>query len=163
MLGVGYWFPDEYTDWAPKFDEAIKKAGAETVLTIVWPDKHDAYTIQEYVAVNDALASQLGARVAPVGVAVDRVMRERPELIQYVDEYHVNAYGWYLDLCVLYATMFERSPEGLAYRMEDIPKFSEEGKLWRLYKLPDGWQISEEDAAYLQQIAWDTVQEYQKP
>jgi hypothetical protein len=42
---------------------------------------------------------------------------------------------------VVYATLFDESPEGLTY-------------------CPRG--ISEDEAAFLQRIAWETVQEYQE-
>jgi hypothetical protein len=161
VIGMRYWCtgPDlkEFTDWAPKFSALFKQAGAQTVLTVPWMDELDTRTIQECAAVADELASQLGARVAPVGQAVERVRRERPGLIEYVDQYHVNAPGWYLAMCVLYATLFNRSPEGLAYRLDDVPVPSPEGSLWNL---PKGWALPDADAAYLQRVAWETVQEH---
>jgi hypothetical protein len=150
--------PDEdkkvYADWVPKYDEAFKKAGAQSVLTAVWPDRIDEGTARKTTAVVDSLAAPSGAHVAPVGLAVERVRRERPGLITYVDDYHVNAPGWYLLMCVLYATLFERSPEGLKYRLDDVPADSEEALLW---SLPKGWALSDEDAGYLQRVAWETV------
>ena len=53
---------------------------------------------------------------------------------------HGNNYGNYLAACVLYATIFDRSPVGLSDRMLGM--------------------ISDEDAAFLQKVAWDTVTEY---
>jgi hypothetical protein len=126
---------------------------------VPWPDQHDKITIPEYMAVADGLSAQLGAPVAPVALAVDRVQRERPGLIEYVDEYHVNAQGWYLQMCVLYAVLFNRSPEGLKYRMDDVPWPSSEQSLWSLPK--GGWSLSDADAAYLQRVAWETVKEHQ--
>jgi hypothetical protein len=158
VIGIGYWSAPEFTDWAPKFDEDFKKAGAQTVITVPWPDQNDKITVPEYMAVADGLAAKLSARVSPVALAVDRVRRERPGLIEYVDDYHVNAPGWYLDMCVLYATLFDRSPEGLKYRMADVPVPSEESGLW---KLSSGWALTDADAAYLQRVAWETVQERQ--
>ena len=162
MIGIGYWCkgPDapKFTDWVPKYDEAFKQAGAQTVITAPWPDQHDKETVSEYMAVADGLAAQLGARVAPVGPAMDRVWRERPGLIEYVDEYHVNAPGWYLQMCVLYATLFDRSPEGLKYRLDRVPVPSSESALW---SLPKGWALPDADAAYLQRVAWETVTAHQ--
>ena len=149
----------EFTDWVPKFDEAFKTGrGADRDRPCPGRIEHDTITIPEYMAVADGLSAQLGARVAPVGLAVDRVRRERPGLIEYVDEYHVNAPGWYLQMCVLYATLFDRSPEGLKYRLDDVPVPSPEGSLWNL---PKGWALPDADAAYLQRVAWETVTEHQ--
>ncbi len=164
VIGAGYWYEgrDEklFTDSVPKFDEAFKKAGARTIITASWADRADAGTdaVPKMTALANSLAAQLGARVAPVGLAVERVRHERAGLVEYVDDGHVNAPGWYLQMCVLYATLFERSPQGLKYRLDDVRVHSEEGVLWNL---PAGWALPDADAAYLQKIAWDTVTEQQ--
>lgn len=77
-----------------------------------------------------------------------RSLRERPGLNLYApDEMHPSWAGTYLEGCVLYATIFGRSPIGLTHRISDTTT--------------GDWQISEEDAADLQRIAWETVQDYQ--
>lgn len=163
VIGAGY-SPDEpevrkFSDWVPKFDERSREAGAQTVLVVPWPRQQDINSVQDRAVVADDVAAQLGARVAPVALAIARVMHERPDLLQYVDDLHVNAAGWYLEMCVLYATLFDRSPEGLTYRLDDVPADSPEARLW---VLPASWALSDEEAGYLQQVAWVTVQEYQK-
>jgi hypothetical protein len=46
--------------------------------------------------------------------------------------------------------------------MEDFSPATEWGSNWiSFWQLPDGWQVSDEDAAFLQRIAWETVQAYQ--
>ena len=60
-------------------------------------------------------------------------------------------------MCVLYSTIFDRSPLGLSYRLGDVASGSSESQLWNV---TEGWSLSNEDAAYLQQVAWDTVTEY---
>jgi hypothetical protein len=68
--------------------------------------------------------------------------------------------GTYLTLCVLYATLFDRSPVGLTYRMADVGPADEAYWYWHLNMEKD-WQLSADDAAFLQRIAWETAQEYQ--
>ena len=68
-----------------------------------------------------------------------------------------SPYGYYLTLCVLYATIFEQSPVGLSYRLADVFPAPVEGKAWNLTA---GWAIAEQDAAFLQRVAWDTVVAY---
>ena len=84
--------------------------------------------------------------VAADGLAWQRAMEERPELdMYYKDKLHPSVYAHYLAACVVYATVFGESPAGLTY-------------------LPSkgfGIKITEEEAAFLQRIAWETVQEYQ--
>jgi hypothetical protein len=55
------------------------------------------------------------------------------------DLVHASWQGAYLAAAVIYATIFGRSPEGLDYT----------------------FGVSEEDAAFLQRIAWQTVTDWQ--
>jgi hypothetical protein len=56
---------------------------------------------------------------------------------------HQSPFGSYLAACVIYSTLYDESPEGSSYR-----------------QLPDGTELSPEDAALAQQIAWKTWQEF---
>ena len=76
---------------------------------------------------------------------------------------HGNLYGTYLSMCVIYATIFERSPVGLAYHYDVPPQGSQENIMRRMaYEMTDFTPISEEEAAFLQRIAWETVQDYEQ-
>ena len=90
-----------------------------------WLDKHDG----------------LGASVAPVGVAMEKALAERPDLEMISsDALHPSPAGTYLAAATIYATLFDRSPEGLDFTAS---------------------AVEPEDAAFLQRIAWETVQEWQ--
>jgi hypothetical protein len=130
----------EFTEYARKFDQAIKQAGAETVFYMVYPYKDiDETTTEGIVAAYRKIGQDLGVKVAPVSLAFSRALKERPDLNLYApDGEHPNSAGIYLEACVLYATIFGRSPVGLT-----------------------DWHISEKDAADLQRIAWETVRDYQ--
>jgi hypothetical protein len=157
----------EFTEYARKFDQAIKQAGAETVLYMVYPYKDsNETTTKEIVAAYRKIGQGLGVKVAPVSLAFSRALKERPDLGLYApDGQHPSWAGIYLEACVLYATIFERSPVGLTYRMSgralgdwQVSSVFEQQVL--LYLNGFDWQISEKDAADLQRIAWETVQEY---
>jgi hypothetical protein len=158
----------EFTEYGRRFDQAIKEAGAETVFYMVYPYK-DAKetTTEEIAAAYSKIGQDLGAKVAPVALAFSRALRERPDLNLYaLDGEHPSWAGIYLEGCVLYATLFGRSPVGLTYRMQGTapgdwqlsPGLEREALMYL-----DGanWEISEKDAADLQRIAWETVQDYQ--
>ena len=121
---------------------------------LTMPRPHNPITIEEIAQAHRDLATELGAEVAPVGLAWQQAMEERPE----VDLYNVHGvqpsiYGTCLAANVVYATVFGKNPSGLAY----LPP---EG----IYPLSNGETVSgitEEEAAFLQRIAWETVQEYQ--
>jgi hypothetical protein len=158
----------EFYEYGRKLDQAIKQAGAETVFYMVYPYKDSKETTtQEIAAAYSKIGQDLGAKVAPVSLAFSRSLRERPDLDLYArDGEHPSWAGIYLEGCVLYATLFGRSPAGLTYRMQGnaigdwkVSSLFEQSAL--LYLDGANWQISEKDAADLQRIAWETVQDYQ--
>jgi hypothetical protein len=159
----------EFAEYGRRFDEAIRQAGAETVFTMVQPYQNaPEATTTEIAATYGKVGQELGARVAPVGLAFRRAQQERPDLNLYAaDRKHPSWAGIYLAGCVLYATLYDRSPVGLTYRMQGAPLHdwqvsdAERTMLWRLLgaNFPGAtWEISERDAADLQRIAWETVQ-----
>jgi hypothetical protein len=158
---------DKFYEYAPRFDEEIQKIGAHTVLYMnqAWKKKFDPQlTAEDLAAIYGQLGEELGAKVAPVALAWQRSIQQRPDLELYApDEVAGNLRGSYLSLCVIYATIFERSPVGLSYHYSDVPQGSQE-YIWRrmYFRMTDWTPISEEEAAFLQRIAWETVQDYEQ-
>jgi hypothetical protein len=147
---------ETFHEYARKFDAEIKEAGAETVLFMAWPHK-GAFETGEIAQIAQAhrdIAAELGVDVVPVCLAWQRAMEELPEVDVYTpDDVHPSVYGTYLAVNVVYATVFGESPVGLAYVPPD-----------KYFTVSTGEVIegmSEEAAASLQRIAWQTVQEYQ--
>ena len=96
------------------FDEAIKAAGAKSVLYMTWA-RGDAPESQQ--AITDAYAGigrELGAAVVPVGLAWQRFLGEhsRPALHDR-DQSHPTLAGSYLAACVFLAVLFQVSPVGI--------------------------------------------------
>jgi hypothetical protein len=118
------------------FDEAIKAAGARTVLYMTWA-RQNAPESQE--AITDAYAGiggELGATVVPVGLAWQRFLSQHDQpALHDKDQSHPTLAGSYLAACVFLAVLYEESPVG-------IP--GEVGGL------------SEKDLALLQKVAWQT-------
>ena len=133
---------DPFLEHARLLDQEISEAGSATVFFMTWPyQRLDWVTLDEIVAAHQTIGTELQAPVAPVGLAFERAEFERPDLAMLSgDKEHESMEGTYLAANVLFATLFGESPEGLAYR-------------------PTG--VSDEDAAFLQRIAWETVQEWQ--
>jgi hypothetical protein len=140
------------------FDKAIKNAGARTLLFMTWEGKNPdlSRTMNEINQAHDEIASELGIKVAPVGLAWQRSFQERPELELYDDGIHPNLYGTYLSACVIYATIFERSPVGIDYQPFDL--FAGNKIMEKEY---EDWQFTDDEVAFMQQIAWETVVDYQ--
>ncbi len=158
---------DKFYDYARQFDEEIQKIGGHTVLYMQhpWKKKMDPpLTTEDYAEIYGKLGKELGVKVAPAALAWQRSVQQRPDLELYApDEGHGNLRGTYLSLCVIYATIFERSPVGLSYHY-DVPQRSVEYNFRRMYyRMKDWTPISEEEAEFLQRIAWETVRDYEQP
>ena len=61
------------------------------------------------------VSSALGIKVAPAGLAFANALSERPHLALYSQDGHPTVDGTYLAACVVYGTVFGRSPVGIAY------------------------------------------------
>ncbi|MFL7868629.1 MAG: hypothetical protein AB8I58_07365 [Anaerolineales bacterium] len=149
---------DSFHEYARKFDALIKESGAKTVFFMAWPFEEGGevpITYEEIAQAHRDIATELGADVAPVALAIQRTIKERPDLdVNDADGFHPSIYATYLSANVVYATISGKSPEGLTYLP---PKGN--------YKLSDRETvvegITEEEAAFLQRVAWETVQDYQ--
>jgi hypothetical protein len=148
---------DSFHEYARKYDTKIKESGAKTVLYMAWPVDDglvNPITYEELVQAHREVAAEIGADVAPVALAMQRSMAERPELdVIGRDNTHPSIYGTYLAANVIYATIFGESPEGLTYLPQVKTYFLSNGRSTK--------GINEEDAAFLQRIAWETVQDFQ--
>jgi hypothetical protein len=123
----------------------IRKNGAEPIFFLTWGHKNGwpENAIMTYRDMQQGLnngylsiASELDARVSPVGVAWALTRRDNPQMnLWQADGSHPAVQGTYLAACVFYAVIFQESPEGLSFR--------------------DG--LSLEDAQWLQKMAADTV------
>lgn len=145
---------ETFHEYARRFVAEIEKSGAKPVLFMAWPYERLGWiSMDEIAQAHFDIAMELGVDVAPVGLAMQQAMKEHPEIDMLSgDAEHPSIYGTYLAVAVVYATVFEKSPVGIAY----LP--------------PEGWYllsnevivrgVTDEEAAFLQRIAWDTVQEY---
>jgi len=130
-----------FLEYARLFDQEVKEAGAETVFFMTWPyARLDWIDLDGIVDAHRLIEAETGAKVAPVGVAMDKALAERPELAMLgSDAEHESPAGTYLAAATIYATLFARSPEGLDFVADNVA--------------PD-------DAAFIQRVAWETVQEW---
>ncbi len=127
--------PDEFVEYAGKFDGQVRAAGGQTVLFMTWerPDSIQyGVTTQALAEAYYAAGNQFGIIVAPVGSAFAQAIQQKPDVVLYAQDGHPTVEGTYLAGCVLYATILGKSPVGLGYA-------------------PPG--ISNEDRDFLQQVA----------
>jgi len=119
----------KFYDAAQKLDEEIRRSGAKTVLLMTWERPDSAafgVTTDNLAAAYYAAGMGLGVKVAPAGLAFARSISEKPELVLYSKDGHPTMAGTYLAACVLYGTIFGRSPVGNNYFDKSIPKETRE-------------------------------------
>ncbi|MBI3409198.1 MAG: hypothetical protein HY040_12700 [Planctomycetes bacterium] len=96
------------------FDEAIKAAGAKTILYLTWARKHAPQTQQTITDAYLEIGRELGATIVPVGEVWQRFMRNHDlPVLHDRDGSHPSLAGSYLAACVFYAVLFEKSPVGI--------------------------------------------------
>ena len=126
-----------FRDAAERLVQIIRDNDARPVFFMTWayidePEMtarlDDAYT---------SIGKKLGAQVVPVGLAFERAIQLRPDLkLRIADRKHPTIAGTYLAACTFYAALHQENPEGLSYTAGLEP----------------------DDAAFLQRIAWETVE-----
>lgn len=132
---------------AIEFDEVIRKRGARTVLYMtqahVKPSRQASPDMMRKIEnMYVSVANEIGALVIPAGLAFEEAYRRRPaiKLHQDYDGSHPTELGVYLAACTVFASLYGKSPVGNTYDYYG--------------------RISKEDAAFLQQVAEDTVKKF---
>ncbi|MGE0557437.1 MAG: DUF4886 domain-containing protein [Burkholderiales bacterium] len=130
-----------------EYSELIRKRGGQVALYMnhvyVPPHKQAKpenirLTEAHYLAAGNAVK----ALIIPVGLAFEEAYRRKPDMKLHkdFDGTHPELIGTYLAACVVYASIYGKSPVGNSYDYY--------GK------------VSKEDAAFLQQVAEDTVKKF---
>lgn len=96
------------------FDGLIRDSGAKTVLYMTWARAAEMDRQDELTDAYASIGRELGAIVAPVGVAWQEVLRGKPPIVLHDrDGSHPNAVGSYLAACVFYGVIIGATPVGL--------------------------------------------------
>jgi hypothetical protein len=129
------------------FDKEIKKHGARTALYMthayVKPHKKaDPNMIRDIETLYVETGNKVGALVIPVGLAFEEAYKQRPDmkLHKQFDGSHPDLIGTYLAACVVYASLYGRSPVGNPYDYYGA--------------------IDKDTALFLQKVAEKTVQKF---
>jgi hypothetical protein len=117
----------------------VRAKGAKPVFFMSWAyaDKPEmtAQLAEAYTVAGNAN----NGLVIPAGLAFARAISKQPELNLYApDKRHPSLAGTYLATCVVFAALTGRSPVGNSYLAN----------------------IDAPTATFLQNVAWETVQEY---
>lgn len=115
----------KFRQFAQAFDREIQRQGAKTVLLMTW-ERPDSViygvTTANLATAYKTVGRELGAKVAPAGLAFERSRQQKPDLALYSDDGHPTIAGTYLAACVLYGTLFDRSPLGRPATAATIPR-----------------------------------------
>jgi hypothetical protein len=152
----------DFESAAESWIRAIEHAGAKPVLYLTWARQD---TPEDQAALNHyyfEAAAERHTMVAPVGLAWGRVRQESSIPLFQPDGSHPLPAGSYLAACTLYATIFDRNPNGLPVKITGIPvdlktEKAEPDKSATLVDLP------ENEAKVLQTAAWKAVGESRAP
>jgi hypothetical protein len=103
------------------FDEAIKAAGAKTVLYMTWARQHAPETQRAITDAYSSIGRELGAIVVPVGIVWQRFLRmlDRP-VLHDKDRSHPTVAGSALAACVFFAVLLGESPIGLDIEVKGL-------------------------------------------
>jgi hypothetical protein len=121
------------------YERQIREAGARTALYMTWAWRGKPDMTRPLADAYVAAGNDSGSLVVPVGLAFERALKLRPDLVlHHSDDQHPSLEGTYLSACVFYAALYGRSPAGSGYTAG----------------------LPADTAAFLQRAAWETVQEF---
>lgn len=153
--------PKLFYDYARRFDVEIKRTGAKTVFYMTWARLNAPETQAALTSAYTTIATETKSIMAPAGVAWERALKANPELSLHLpDKSHPTPSGSYLAACVLYSTLFGKSPEGLSGRLLGFQ--IDTGGTTLAEAGAELVNLSPEEAERLQRIAWETAKEYRK-
>jgi hypothetical protein len=131
---------------AAALQSRIAVTGAQTVLFMTWARQHFPEMQAGLARVYAVIAHEIGARVAPVGLAWEAALAADPSLALHTeDKSHPTPLGSYLAACVFYATFFGESPVGLPAKLTTAGGEA-------LVEIPEA------QAQLVQSVTWDVVQ-----
>ena len=125
----------------------VKDSGSDAALYMIhaYVKPHEDYDpgmLGKVVALYDQAGKITNTNVLPVGIAFANAYKEKPNLKLHkdFDGTHPDILGTYLAACVLYASIYKKSPIGIKYNYFD--------------------SINDEDIKFLQQVAHKTVEDF---
>lgn len=136
-----------FREKAIEFSVEIAKTGAKTALYMthayVKPNEHASpVMIRKVEDMYVSVGNEMGALVIPVGLAFEEAYRRKPDIKLHMeyDGSHPNLVGTYLAACVVYDSLYGKSPVGNSYDYN--------GK------------VDKETVVFLQKVADETVRKF---
>ncbi|WP_335158676.1 SGNH/GDSL hydrolase family protein [Nostoc sp.] len=140
--------PQEMYKYATLFDAEIKRVNSQTVFYLTWAKQNQPETQQILTDAYMNIAQELKAKVAPVGIAWQKIQEANLKLNLYnSDRSHPSPIGSYVAACVFYTTFYENSPVGLSRRV-----YSSDSSTPQQSNRIELESLSETDAQMIQQL-----------
>lgn len=137
----------EFREKVKEYSKIIADRGGKTALymTHVYVKPHKQAKPENMRLTEELYVSagnEVGALVIPVGLAFEEAFRRKPDMQLHkdYDGSHPNLSGTYLAACVVYASLYGKSPVGNTYDYYG--------------------NVDKETAAFLQKVAEDTVKKF---
>jgi hypothetical protein len=128
-----------FTEYAKKDADIVRAHGAIPIFFMSWAYSDKPEMTAQLAEAYTVAGNANNALVIPAGLAFAKALQKQPELDLYQpDKRHPSAAGTYLAACTSFAALTGRSPVGNSYHAN----------------------VDEPTAKFLQQVAWETVQEY---
>ena len=128
-----------FHEYAEKHSATVRKHGAKPILFMTWAYADKPEMTQQLAEEYTIAGNKNDALVIPAGLAFAKAIAKKTGIGMYApDKRHPSMLGTYLSACTIYAALYNKSPVGLSYTAG----------------------INAEMAKFLQEIAWETVQEY---
>jgi hypothetical protein len=102
-------------------DEAIKAAGAKTILYMTWARAHAPDSQKALTDGYTSIGKELGATVVPAGLAWQQFLAKHSQPVLHdKDGSHPTLAGSYLAACVFFAVLFKESPVGIVLDLRGL-------------------------------------------
>jgi hypothetical protein len=128
-----------FTEYAKKDADIVRSHGATPIFFMSWAYSDKPEMTAQLAEAYTVAGNANNALVIPAGLAFAKARQKQPELNLYQpDKRHPTLPGTYLAACTTFAALTGRSPVGNSYHAG----------------------LDEPTAKFLQEIAWETVQDY---
>lgn len=151
--------PVEMSKYASLFDHEIDLAGAKTVLLVTWAPRGHPEQQAAITGVYAMLARELDAKLAPVGPAWQSALASDPNLALYREDAdsHPTSAGTYLAACVIYSTLYGRSPAGLTRQISSSGADRNRFDPINAKVEEEPFALGEAESRFFQQVAWSST------
>ena len=128
-----------FKEYVRKHGDTVRQHGATPVLFMTWAYQDKPEMTEQLAQAYTEEGKTNGMLVIPAGLAFANALARRPDVVLYQkDKRHPTLAGTYLGAATAYAAIFRKSPQGS----------------------PVTGGLDPDLAAFLQGVAWETVQAY---